>query len=214
MWKLEPGRRGRGRWLTLGQAAESIGVDPATLRGWADAGKVRVFRTPGGHRRFDAADLNALLQASAPPRASVQPIPGLPEARTIGPLQWLAARPWYAGTSEPSRARVRSHCAELMQVVATYLAGRPARARHLAAARRIGAALGREVAEWGITPAQSTEVFLRFKMHVTEALADSRGHGREGERVRSMRDADAFLAATLQAMMETYETGLAHGGRG
>ncbi|HEV8654065.1 MAG TPA: helix-turn-helix domain-containing protein, partial [Candidatus Limnocylindria bacterium] len=42
----------RGDWLTLGEASRILGVDPDTLRRWADNGKVEVFTTPGGHRRF------------------------------------------------------------------------------------------------------------------------------------------------------------------
>jgi hypothetical protein len=105
-----------------------------------------------------------------------------------------------------------------MQIVASYIEGRPARRRHLEAARRVGSALGREVAAWGITPAQSTEVFLHFKMRVTEAVAASH-EGARG-RVQSMRDIDAFLAGVLQSMMDTYEAARdrapsgATGGRG
>jgi excisionase family DNA binding protein len=195
--------RGRPRWLPLGLAAHFLGVDATTLRGWADAGKVRVFRTPGGHRRFDPADLDALMKASAAPPRLAPSIPDAPPGGTAGPRQWLAARPWYSAVSEPSRARVRAYCAELMQIVLSYIEGRPAQPRHLAAARRVGSALGREVAEWGITPAQSTEVFLHFKMRVTEAFAASHEGGRG--RVQSMRDADALFASVLQGMMEAYE---------
>ncbi len=195
--------RSRARRLALGEAAHFLGVDATTLRGWANAGKVRVFRTPGGHRRFDPADLDALVKASAAPPLSIPPIPDAPAEWTAGPRQWLVARPWYGAVPEPSRARVRGYCAELMQIVASYIEGRPARPRHLAAARRVGSALGREVAAWGITPAQSTEVFLHFKMRVTETLAASHEGGRG--RVQSMRDTDAFLAGVLQAMMEACE---------
>jgi excisionase family DNA binding protein len=40
-------------WLSLGPAARLVGVDPDTLRRWADAGQIEVFTTPGGHRRFE-----------------------------------------------------------------------------------------------------------------------------------------------------------------
>jgi excisionase family DNA binding protein len=198
---VKPGRAGRVRWLTLGEAAQFLGVDVTTLRGWADAEKVRVFRTPGGHRRFDLADLDALIHENALPSTTAA-LPAAPPGGPSASRQWLTARPWYEGISEASRARVRGYCAELMRIVASYSAGRPARPRHLAAARRVGAALGRTVAAWGITPAQSTEVFLYFKMHVTEALAQSRQGG--GDRVQSMRDADAFFASVLQSMMDAY----------
>ena len=201
MTTVKAGRAGRVRWLSLGEAAQFLGVDVTTLRGWADAEKVRVFRTPGGHRRFDLGDLDALVEENAPP-SSIAAIPVAP-AESIAPRQWLTARPWYDGISEASRARVRGYCAELMRIVTSYNAGRPARPRHLAAARRVGAALGRTVAAWGISPAQSTEVFLYFKMHVTEALARSRKGG--SDRVQSMRDADAFFASVLQSMMEAYD---------
>src|SRR5437879_12664858 len=82
----------RPRWLTLGEAAQLLGVDVTTLRGWAKTGKIRVFRTPGGHRRFDAADLGSLLRAS-PPRAASSPPPerALP-AGAPPPRDWLPSR--------------------------------------------------------------------------------------------------------------------------
>ena len=39
-------------WLAVHEACELIGVSPATLRRLSDAGYIRAFTTPGGHRRF------------------------------------------------------------------------------------------------------------------------------------------------------------------
>src|SRR5215212_5778058 len=50
-----------GRWLTIHEACAFLGVDQSTLRRWSDSGKVPVFRTPGGHRRYAEADLRALV---------------------------------------------------------------------------------------------------------------------------------------------------------
>ena len=41
-------------WVSLRQAAELLGVHPATVRSWADKGELPSRRTPGGHRRFPA----------------------------------------------------------------------------------------------------------------------------------------------------------------
>jgi excisionase family DNA binding protein len=38
-----------------------LGVDPDTLRRWADEGRVPAFTTPGGHRRFDRHALERLI---------------------------------------------------------------------------------------------------------------------------------------------------------
>lgn len=50
-------------WLGLGEASRILGVNVSTLRRWADAGRVRTFRTPGGHRRFSSQDLRRLTSA-------------------------------------------------------------------------------------------------------------------------------------------------------
>ncbi len=50
-----------GGWLTIHEACAFLGVDQSTLRRWSDTGKVPVFRTPGGHRRYAEADLRALV---------------------------------------------------------------------------------------------------------------------------------------------------------
>lgn len=50
-----------GRWLSINAACEILGVDKSTLRRWSDNGRVPVFRTPGGHRRYSEDDLHAFL---------------------------------------------------------------------------------------------------------------------------------------------------------
>src|SRR2546428_9052031 len=53
-------------WLTLGQAAKSLGVAQSTIRKWSDQGRVPAFYTPGGHRRYRRRDLEAFLDRSGP----------------------------------------------------------------------------------------------------------------------------------------------------
>ena len=56
------GRAGRGeRTLTASEAAALIGVSVATVRGWADQGRLPSHRTVGGHRRFELEELREWL---------------------------------------------------------------------------------------------------------------------------------------------------------
>ena len=47
--------------LALGEASRLLGVDPDTLRRWADEGRVPAFTTPGGHRRFERRALERMI---------------------------------------------------------------------------------------------------------------------------------------------------------
>ncbi len=49
------------RLLTPGEVASLFRVDPKTVTRWATAGRISSIRTPGGHRRFLAAEVQALL---------------------------------------------------------------------------------------------------------------------------------------------------------
>jgi excisionase family DNA binding protein len=56
-----------GRWLSLGPASQLLGIDPDTLRRWADDGRVASWTTPGGHRRFERATLERLAAGRRTP---------------------------------------------------------------------------------------------------------------------------------------------------
>ena len=79
------GRAGRGeRTLTASEAAALIGVSVATVRGWADQGRLPSHRTVGGHRRFELEELREWLTdrgAPAPePRRLRRPPQDVPPA--------------------------------------------------------------------------------------------------------------------------------------
>lgn len=47
--------------LTPAEVATLFGVDPKTVTRWAKGGKLSCIRTLGGHRRYRAAEVHALL---------------------------------------------------------------------------------------------------------------------------------------------------------
>jgi excisionase family DNA binding protein len=53
-------------WLSLGPASRLLGVDPDTLRRWADDGRVPAYLTPGGHRRFDRRAIERIASERRP----------------------------------------------------------------------------------------------------------------------------------------------------
>src|SRR5512144_508059 len=73
------GGRPPREWLTIRDASALAGVSPATLRRWSNAGDIRSFTTPGGHRRFARSAVLGLLPAADRGRA---PRPALGETAT------------------------------------------------------------------------------------------------------------------------------------
>nr|WP_200817648.1 IS607 family transposase [Calothrix rhizosoleniae] len=46
--------------ISIGDAANELGVSVKTVRRWADSGKIRYERSPSGHRRFYTSDVKRL----------------------------------------------------------------------------------------------------------------------------------------------------------
>ncbi len=71
--------------------AEVLGVSEATVKRWSDAGTLRCFRTPGGHRKFRLRDVKAFLLdnedavrvAATPAPAKRELSPDAAEARAL-----------------------------------------------------------------------------------------------------------------------------------
>lgn len=50
--------------LTPSEVAALFRVDPKTVTRWSKSGKLTAIRTLGGHRRYRASEVNALLNSS------------------------------------------------------------------------------------------------------------------------------------------------------
>ena len=51
--------------LTPAEVASLFRVDPKTVTRWAKSGKLTSIRTLGGHRRYKASEVKAVLSATA-----------------------------------------------------------------------------------------------------------------------------------------------------
>lgn len=61
--------------LTPSEVAALFRVDPKTVTRWAKAGKLNSIRTLGGHRRYRASEVHALLEAQSPSPVATTPAP-------------------------------------------------------------------------------------------------------------------------------------------
>lgn len=171
------GRGSRGRWLSINDACQFLGVDQSTLRRWSDAGKVPVFRTPGGHRRYAEEDLRALVGSG--PRRQERPRVGRQELtdRTLSGyeeeyLRGARERRWFQAYGPTTQEEHRRLGRRLVDIAIRYSAA-PAngdRAALLAEGQQIGEHYGRQGALYSLTSVEMTEAFLYFRFPVMRAV--------------------------------------------
>src|SRR2546429_5319287 len=107
-------------WLSLDEAAKRLSVHPATLREWADKGQIRTFRTPGGYRRFNEADV-AELGAHAKPDLSLLMHATIGHARIATSGGRLASESWDSRFDEGAKGRQRELGMQLVQILVSFL---------------------------------------------------------------------------------------------
>ena len=173
---LPVGSSGSARWISRAEASRALGISATTLRRWSDAGMVKVFVTPGGHRRFDAASVQALLPGSQD-RPTTERLGETPErmARAYRRAGDRHAIPWVGSLDEAQRDAFRAHgrviAAELL--AALDAATQRDRASHLTTARETAAHYGVAAAGRGLPVSATAEAFLRFRRPFLEELAAS-----------------------------------------
>jgi excisionase family DNA binding protein len=107
-------------WLSLDQAAKRLSVHPTTLREWADKGRIRSFRTPGGHRRFSETDVTE-LGAQAKPDLSLLMHATVGHARIATTGGRLASESWYARFDDGAKTKQRELGMQLVQMLISFL---------------------------------------------------------------------------------------------
>jgi excisionase family DNA binding protein len=167
-----------GRWLTIHEACAFLGVDQSTLRRWSDTGKVPVFRTPGGHRRYAEADLRALFgegpRLQERPRVSRQ---ALTDRSLSGYedeyLRAARERPWfraYGAATQEEHRRLGRRLVDLAIRYAALPAASGDRASLLDEALQIGTHYGRNGAAYGLSASEMIEAFIYFRFPVVRAV--------------------------------------------
>jgi excisionase family DNA binding protein len=210
-------------WLALGSASRLLGVDPDTLRRWADAGRVEAFTTPGGHRRFSRAALDDVRRARR--SESMDPVAGRSLARlgvTPERLSEVYRRSYgtraVADSATNPRALVRPPDREpyrqggrrLVGVLLAYLDAPdgPTRNAAEAAATELTADLARRIAGGGISLTEGVGLFVAGRRPLLSelgALARRQGLG-SAQLARLYEAASGLLDRLLLVFIATHQS--------
>ena len=200
---------GRPReWMSLGEAAEALGVAPTTLRRWADDGLVRSFVTPGGHRRFMRESIDALVPGEKRQRPSLDRLGGTPERmarayrRDAGHAG--ADSTWVGALDGSERDPLRERGRALAGALLAYLDATPGpdRDARLDEASAVAADYGRLARAHGATVHQTVETYLRFSRPFVAELA-TLARRRNLDTTEATELLETILAAMDRLLLET-----------
>jgi excisionase family DNA binding protein len=200
-------------WLSSIEASKLLGVHPTTLRRWADSGDIPCFRTPGGHRRFRAADLEAWLEGrqstalTVQSEALVQNVVGF--TRHEMAEQHVSTEAWYAAFDRgDDRQHMRETGQRLLGLAVQYMGRTSNHEPVLQEGRRIGGFYGRQCAEHGMSLVDTMRAFFFFReslLRATRPGLATRGQY-DAEDARMHRQLRLFLDEVMYACMDSYDT--------
>lgn len=176
-------------WLSLREAAELLGMHPATVRLWADRNEIPSRRTSGGHRRFRRTDIEARLRQETEPKPDpasvllVQSVLGRVRfAFTDGTLDTF---PWYQHFNTAARDAYRQLGRRLLDLMLRSLNDET----HLDDLKKEAVELGTEygsiTGNSNVPLADAVRAFLYFQTLINEGVLQM-------AEIRSGRDHDIF----------------------
>lgn len=197
-------------WLSLKEAASHLGIHETTLRRWADNGDIPVMLTPGGHRRFAAADLERFAQD----RRRLKMVSGLEQLWAEQALQETRQAivrhpdlPWLSAFSPEERERKRQLGRRLMGLMLQYLSSDDACEDILAEAQAIGREHAQNALSLGVPLVEAMQAMLFFRDTIVEVaiqLPDV-AHVRPDSNTRLLRRINTLVNSVQLAVAETYD---------
>ena len=176
MVEIETGKNRKiekSQWLSLRDACRLLDVSNTTLRQWADNGYLRVYRTPGGHRRFLRDDVESFV--NAPEQAQEQARGDAVEGSALRKIRRSLSRndvvqqPWYQSVEEEGKVRMRLFGRRLLSLLLQDAGPRRRRQELLEEAHLLGREYGTEMFERGVTIKNTIEAFVFFRTMVLDS---------------------------------------------
>jgi excisionase family DNA binding protein len=163
----------KSQWLSLRDACRLLDVSNTTLRQWADNGYLRVYRTPGGHRRFLRDDVesftNAPEQAQEQSREDAIEDSALRKIRRSLSRNDVVKQSWYQSVEEEGKDRMRLFGRRLLSLLLQESGPRRRRQELLEEAHMLGREYGTEMSERGVSLKDTIEAFVFFRTMVLDS---------------------------------------------
>lgn len=197
-------------WVSLHRAAEILGVHPATVRNWADSGKLNFRRTAGKHRRFNTSDLTNYAQS----QGELQPLEvqviiqnALGQTRIQVGSDNLESVQWYSAMSDTTKIQMREEGRRVLEAIREYVAmGAPD--DRLSLAISLGKDYAERLTNDGLSLPQALRGFFYFSDFVINSIltwSELSQPRNSTEWSTLLRQVNTFTNTMLLSIVEYYE---------
>lgn len=196
--------------VSISAASRMLGVTEATLRQWTDKGKIKAFITPGGHRRYNKAELRSFAgkgQRVHGIKDLVTRIEDTPPLHRELAHTHFSATSWYSKLDAESRRHLAESGRELLHLVTKYIT-QPVKQKEVEErARAIGNEFGEEVARLGLSLTEAIETFMLHRNPVMNAVTDlmKRREALNERAVEAIPLVTHIMDETLIALVAAYQ---------
>lgn len=187
-----------------------LGVSEPTLRQWTDEGKIRAFITPGGHRRYNKAELRSFTgkqQRVHGIKDLVTRIEDTPPLHRELAHTHFTATSWYSKLDPESQRHLAESGRQLLHLVTRYIT-EPLKQKEVEElARGIGSDFGEQVAKLGLSLTESLEAFMLHRNPVINAATDlmKRREALNERAVEALPLVTRIMDETLIALVAAYQ---------
>jgi excisionase family DNA binding protein len=198
------------KWLSLLEAARMLGIHPATLRRWADAGEVDCMLTPGGHRRFAEENIREFEQKHGQKRQQLRAVQAWADQATARARREIQAHqnlPWLKDLGEQEREERRSLGKRLMGLIMNYISISEGGEALVDEASRVGKEYARQAIAFNLPVTVPIQAALFFRDTILETalvLPENASLHPEGN-LRILKRISTILNAVELAIAESYE---------
>ena len=197
--------------MSLGEVCSLLEVNETTLRQWADSGRIRAYRTPGGHRRFSAEAVRALIaRGNEQEKHDKEPRwtdTAIQRVRRRLKSNQTASQRWYQSMDDTARSRMRLLGRRLLSIAADYSTQRRMRANLVEEARLIGEEYGAEMTRRGASLSDALEAFVFFRTFLLENVLGN-DYAASGGSSQLWRSVNLLTDQMLLSMASYYEAAL------
>jgi excisionase family DNA binding protein len=190
-------------WLPLSAAAKQLGVHITTLRRWADNGEIPVMVTPGGHRRFAAADIAQFARQRQPVGADHLETAWADQALSQARQEIVVRQnqPWITTFDDAARSQYRVLGRQLLGLTMQYLSD-----ENGGTILQEAANIGRQYGQIGLDAQLPLTDALQASMFFRDMLLETALQLPENARIKP--DANVRLLRRINTLLNTVQIGI------